>query len=471
MVTNRALPGDKEETSPTDEAIALCTESSRGRQIRTIAPALLERQRGPNLESLRPSIHNGDILARAKEMGMKVWQLEKLHRVFQTLLDERPDVQATQGRSLRRTAGQAGQAGEGDLSRLLRKEQLNGPLDRDNNSSLEEQVAFKGPYLYVRCLDEKTKPILLKEYPRVNKKDDGVWPRLHATRAGRCPFIEDPDFQDGTLQRSAEGKSLRRSQRKQDEAKTKLEKESRPQLDRRPLAESQNNGNRQPVRPEKLPQMGFCVPPLPNHKHESGSRKPMLHFEGNRMVNGEPAASGVQPSNITSAIRSQIISSTAAAPGAKAPTSREVFGLKRRVLEKNCGGQTAPNSIQVAQRKPQAHNPARAEAAIPSREARTRAQQKQLVCVEEDSTQSAESSGEQHKQQVVQQLQRCQKQSNKSKLEMADNERPLKPGYCENCREKYEDFDSVSFLAKILTDQYVNMVISTLSANDIGNSP
>ena len=382
---------------------------------------------------------------------MKVWQLEKLHRVFQSLLDDRPSVQTTQGRTTRQRIGQIGDIsqnnGEADLSRLLKKEQLNGPLDRDSTATSEEIIPFKAFFLYVRCIDERTKPILLKEYPKVSNKDDGEWPRFRACRSGRCPFVEDPEFSAGMLRRSSEDRRPRRSKRKQAEAMIKLDEKSAISVGRRPLAETKNGVNRQPVKPEKLPQMDFCVPALPHHKDESsGSRKPMMQFQGNRMINGEPAASGVQPSNITSAIRSQMISSTAAGPGAKASTSREVHGLKRRVLEKNYTGQIPPNSIQVAQRHPPYFNdPARAEAAIPSKEARTRAQQKQLRCVEEDeSTQSMSEEGARACQELTQGPEKSIKVSNKPKKGEEEREKPSRPGYCENCREKYADFDAVS---------------------------
>ncbi|KAK1076618.1 Cdc7p-Dbf4p kinase complex regulatory subunit, partial [Friedmanniomyces endolithicus] len=58
-----------------------------------------------------------------------------------------------------------------------------------------------------------------------------------------------------------------------------------------------------------------------------------------RMIGGEPVASGLQHSNVTSAIRSQYISSAAissTAPGAnhRIGDSKEVSALKRKVLER-----------------------------------------------------------------------------------------------------------------------------------------
>ena len=383
-------------------------------------------------------------------MGMKVWQLEKLHRVLDYLLNDRPSGQGVQSRTTRRTVGQtgvAGHAGEADLSRLLRKEQLHGPLDRDGNTVSKEQITFKGPYVYVRCVDERTKPILLKEYPKVTNKEEGEWPQFRACRSGRCPFVDDPDFQAGMLQRSSEGRRPRRSKRKQAEATIRVKKESAQPSKQHPLGGLKNTTNRQPIQPEKLPQMDFCVPALPNQKDEvHGSRKPMMHFQGNnRLVNGEPAASGLQPSNITSAIRSQMISSTAAAPGVKAPTSKEVYGLKRRVLEKNYTGQIPPNSVQIAQRQPpHTDHPARAEAAIPTKEARTRAQQKRLGHIEEEDTEGPSEECIQACKEVSDAFGQATKPSRKLKAEDKEPGKQLKQGYCENCREKYGDFDSVS---------------------------
>lgn len=141
-----------------------------------------------------------------------------------------------------------------------------------------------------------------------------------------------------------------------------------------------------------------------------------------RFIAGEPVASGLQASNVTSAIRSQMISSTAAAP--RAGNSKEVNQLKRKVLEKNSmpsantnsGYSSAMNDVRAALNQ---------EHAQPMRAAKRKAQES-LGQVHDD--------GEGERQ--------ARKVAALRRRKTAEKE--LKPGYCENCREKFNDFDEVS---------------------------
>ena len=105
---------------------------------------------------------------------MKIWQLEKLLRVTNTMFDTPNESQAQCGRVMANHAISKGQK-EVDLSRMLRNEMLNGPSDRDPTVTLVEMVPFKGPHIYVRDMDEKTKPIMVKEYPKVLRSEKGAF--------------------------------------------------------------------------------------------------------------------------------------------------------------------------------------------------------------------------------------------------------------------------------------------------------
>src|SRR5437763_16551427 len=60
--------------------------------------------------------------------------------------------------------------------------------------------------------------------------------------------------------------------------------------------------------------------------------------EHRRQLKGyEPLASGIQQSNVTSAIRSQLVSSNARVPGHRAGISKDMHSLKRKVLDKASG--------------------------------------------------------------------------------------------------------------------------------------
>jgi regulatory subunit for Cdc7p protein kinase len=154
-----------------------------------------------------------------------------------------------------------------------------------------------------------------------------------------------------------------------------------------------------------------------------------------RLFGGEPVASGVQPSNITSAIRSQMVSSTAAQPGAKAGTSKEVHGLQRKVLEKYSGG-PASHGLTSSHRMTDINAAAREDMA--SRPTKRKAQEK-LGQIEEDPNPS-ELEGNVRNIEAARKAKAVQKR----KLEKRDP----KPGYCENCQDKFEDFDEHVFSRK-----------------------
>lgn len=378
-------------------------------------------------------------------MGMKIWQVEKLQRVMNSM-GEDPTNQQTQGRNSRgNTQITGGKAAREDLSHMLRKEQRNGPSDI---VSIEDLVPFKGFYLYVRDMDEKTKPILMKEFQKPPRNESGDWPQFRATNPGKCPFVEDHTMSRQVYERIKKQEELEREKYRaarrgapRTRAETAIENNKSEvvaeSIAKQPLTESKNAANKSNAKSEQLPVMEFCPPPAPavrRSPRKAPTEDPPA--TGPKLFGGEPAASGLQMSNITSAIRSQMISSTAAAPGAKAGTSKEVHGLSRKVLEKN----SAPALRGIRGQQPPANmQPARAEHAIPAtRQSRRRAHEK-LVHIREESAQSGdeEDEGDIWMEEEVQREEVVQRKPAKAKP------KDPKPGYCENCREKYNDFDEV----------------------------
>jgi len=394
-------------------------------------------------ELKRPAVGGVDILQRAHGMGMKIWQVEKLQRVINTMKEDAAESQMQHIRNARGVSQAAGgKAAQEDLSHMLRKEQRSGPSD---TVSTEEIVPFRGYYLYVRDIDEKTKPILVKDFPKPPRNESGDWPQFRANNPGKCPFVEDHSVSRQDLERlkqqeQSERARLRMGQRAapRTRAETALENtktEPSPKITlRQPLVESKNGSNRSASTTKELPVLEFRAPPIPVSVDRRSPKKGLaepLATAAPKLFGGEPAASGLQPSNVTSAIRSQMISSTAAAPGAKAGTSKEVYGLNRKVLEKN----SAP-TLRVIKGPAAPAEPARAEHAIPvTRQTRRRAQER-LVHIEEESTHSGDDEDVWRAEEVTRER---AVQSKCTKVKPKDP----KPGYCENCREKYDDFDEV----------------------------
>ena len=78
-----------------------------------------------------------------------------------------------------------------NLSRMLREEKLVGPNDRDPHTKREDYHYFKGPYLLVWDPTYHYRPFMAKEYPKVDDTSEGDWPRFKTSSSGRCPFLAD----------------------------------------------------------------------------------------------------------------------------------------------------------------------------------------------------------------------------------------------------------------------------------------
>ena len=396
---------------------------------------------------------NADILLRAKEMGMKVWSLDKLQRAIRAMFEIPNDSQMQTGNVTRAKSATVAIKGDrdADLSRMLKQEKLNGPSDRDAATALSEMIPFniKGHHIYVRDMDERTKPILVRDYPKPAPDEYSEWPQFHSVGLGKCPFV--PDADPPTRQEVEKAKIRQEEMR----AKTRLDARIAPQtraaairskaqadsmaevLQKRPLEVTRNGGNAAVLNQTIVPNKDICPPPTNRADTKSPVKvaRQQVPNAGTKLFGGEPAASGMQPSNITSAIRSQMISSTAAAPGAKAGTSKEVYGLKRKVLEKNSA--PALSHIHTRNCSIETAGPGRAERTI-SLVRQTRGQTREpLIHIDEETTQSEEDEDV-----WLAEDARSKKQTSQKVLEKKN----VRPGYCENCREKYDDFDEVSLL-------------------------
>lgn len=366
---------------------------------------------------------------------MKIWQLEKLQRIMNSMFDNAADSNIQPGRNTRNITGLREEK-PADLSKMLRNEQLNGASDRDTSVLPLEFVPFKGPYIYVRDMAERTKPILLKEYPQSEKPEDGEWPQFRSVAPGKCPFVDESLPKPEKI-KAREVEVVRPQTRTR--AVTAMEKSqashtilSTKARHNQPLVELRNVPG--PLIPgaeiNVTPYFGGRPTPI-----AAGRRSPVKGLRnvpvlnGPRTFGGEPAASGLQPSNLTSAIRSQIISSTAAGPGAKAGTSKEIQGLKRKVLERNSG--PALDRIQISQR---ISHPSRAESSIAAVRHTMAKAKEHLIHIDEELVQYDSE---------VEVWRADQVTKAESQLSRSIEKKDRKPGYCENCRDKYDNFDEV----------------------------
>lgn len=405
VITMRQIPTDNTSSS---------SMQSPPRDGNTINPSLLENnQRAkftfePPLGKKQPpcvvtcvsktqaNMHSADILYKAREMNMKIWTVEKLQRMLVALFAAGPG-QYTDSKSNARSRISK----EAELSQLLKNEKKQTTTDRD---WMSEMLPFRGCYVYVYDMDERTKPTMIRDYPRAEKKEMGKWPQLRVSTKGRCPFVDDPPSKRGA---TLEATRVTDQVKPRTRAATADEGRRHPPL--RDLINPPQQDIRRPLDPPRgIPIKRGSTDQLPLY----GSAQAHMRVAP-RMVQGEPVASGVQPSNITSALKSQMISSTAAVPGAKAGNSRTFNMLKRKVLDPDrdtTSTEGRMSSLRAALNEE------------PARPAKRKAPLGEIAEEQEPPARPAP-----RKKRVV--------------------EKECKPGYCENCREKFDDFDEVSYLA------------------------
>ncbi|KAJ5383608.1 Regulatory subunit Dfp1/Him1 central region [Penicillium concentricum] len=436
VVTSRAIP--PESATPTEPEST--TDASNGdSNVQTVNPSLLERNGETHLHaSLKTETRRDqvtmDILQRARQMGMKIWALEKLQRMITTINDSDIGAQYEQAARNKAAGGTAANGrGENDLSRVLRQELLNGPSDRDPLTSME-MIIFKGPFVYIHDMNEKTKPVMVREYSRVARRQDGSWPQFRSAPLGKCPFIDEPPSRkeyDRHRLRQLHKEKKAASLRADGTAKTKTAQPVQaPESVATEIAHSQPLAQQEErVSP---PIQNEIQKPSVDETHERKSSESFIppHFPrtGPFYAGHEPAASGVQPSNMTSAIRSQMISSTAAAPGAKAGLSKEVHGLKRKVLEKGTCG-FAVGSMAAPQRRGDGF------ATVPMKN-NINPPGKANIPHNEDEAKQSEVAGSKRP------------REDKDEQKKPERRRDPKPGYCENCRDKFDDFEEHTLTRK-----------------------
>jgi len=447
-VTTREIPDEKpkdDSAEPTDV---------EAEQLQTINPSLLSRSAavsGPSVPSsrsvfenagarrmpmvvqedpirrLRPS-RNVDVLHRALDMGKKIWSLNKLHRVLEMLLENDPYRSFALTRASH--VGAASQnatvsrAAEDPtlLQQMLDKERVNGPTDRDLRVSTQEIHYFRGHYIHVYDVEGKQKPIMVREYPKVVEKHDGEWPQLRPSGTGRCPFVEDAD----AAEKRAADKAKRLAAAAAADKPPKLQPPEvpapKPVTGKRTLSEMQDGQSRAAPRAR-----------VDLFDAAKATMKPAIDFQPQnaftsraktgRFLAGEPVASGVQPSGVTSAIRSQMISSATGGLGSRAGTSKAIHGLQRQVLQKSTStGLQEPSSRRMTEVGMEHPSFVRSTSI-------GRTSHRKLDMIDEDQP-AAE---QKHKRTLSVPVQAPKKT------------REAKPGYCENCQDKFEDFDDVSF--------------------------
>lgn len=461
VVTTRAIPAepsstghgyDEKRESSQLKSAQTTSATHDSRRTTNLLDANLQRRSQPPTAAVQPSVDNrklqshgtDSILLKARALGTKIWALEKLHRVLDTILDTETADNASTQRSHHVTRTTTAPTHDADLEQLLRHEKVRGPADRDMSVATQDSIALRGYFIYVHDMDERTKPVMVRDYPKPENglKELGKWPQFRLSAAGRCPFVEDT-----THAKRAHQEREREAQAERNTRAGTLARLTQPNA----LAERAPNLRRSPRKLEQANKVDAAravgvrqstmgsqaaTENLPAFFNSTAANMRAMP----RMVRGEPVASGVQPSNITSAIRSQAISSAAissTAPGLsrRAGDSKEVSLLKRRVLASGHPSSYV-NDMRGAINDDQGP---------PPRAAKRKAQET-LGVVQEDMEQGTH---------------RSRAAANPAKRNKTEQKEP-KPGYCENCRDKFDDFDEVSNPSTLLS---ISSLLTTYSTS------
>ncbi|TGZ79535.1 hypothetical protein EX30DRAFT_365086 [Ascodesmis nigricans] len=383
-----------------------------------------------------------DHYTRAQNRFMKIWNLDKLERVCGALQDHpngKLDIAADVQRlypidRIERKAHELLDALDGqlrirptqrpgveprklqrpqkepitDLTNILRYEKLHGPTDRDPRAPVKEMYYFKGYYLYVHDAQEHHRPVLVKEFPKVSKRENGTWPQFRSSGRFRCPFVEDtPSMRERDREREKYEQYEQEMEQVRKEENARLAAEERRIRLRASGVELNPSRSAQDVR--RAPNAEPVITQQAKksvRRQENSIAFTSINPPKNSRLTHEPVASGVQPSNITSAIRSQVVSSHRDIPGQRAGISKEIYGLQRKVAG------NALISHTTSLRKSQA---------VPERNQVEPRPSKQAL-----SARATEVS----------------RTSSRKVVEKTPVEKVPKPGYCENCRDKYDDFDT-----------------------------
>jgi regulatory subunit for Cdc7p protein kinase len=377
-----------------------------------------------------------DILVRGKEMGIKIYSVEKLQRLIDSILV------GSENQTISTRSATFTRHPRGDLGEVLRNEKHGGASEKE--APFASLVTFKGPFIYVHDMEEKYRPTMVREYPKPTTREDGEWPQFRSAGVGKCPFLVDQNFEQE--QRRVQKRAAQHEQQRQ------LQQRREQQIPRTrshvtvaaPPDPATRDGRRKPLAavqvtpnpPEDIVKEEGESKSLSSNVERQPSFPPMPRRNEIEFVRPlklevirEPAASGIQRSNLTSAIQSQMISSTAAT-GVKAGTSKEVHQqLKRQVLERTHTASLSVGSIPSSHRMTDLAGALKtARVPGPQRAAKSKAQEK-LGGIQEEV--------DPHEDDIA--AERTANASRKKK----DVRRDPKPGYCENCRDKYDDFDEV----------------------------
>lgn len=328
-----------------------------------------------------------DIVQKALAFERKVWSSEKLRSILERLAQPN---QPSNSRSYSTVS-----SSQRPLTRLLEVERLHGTTERDPSQRRHDFRYFsKGSFfVLVEDMRQDLATIHALEYPVTKSKDGssrGAWPVLHCHPHSRGPFIEFDDKERRAYEKATRAEDEREAreheQRKREEASMR----------RRAQAEKAKN----------ITDLRRCA--SMNNLRRRESHGETTHFNA------------VEPESVGSANASGYLASTSgymAASGNSVGITSTTGTTSTVGLRKN----SLPSGLRAQER----------QQVITSR--------KVAMSVSLDTSGKPGSMGP-----PAMPSQFLRKTKSTNSIRLPKRQEGAKPGYCESCRVKFEDFKTVS---------------------------
>lgn len=318
-----------------------------------------------------------DVALKAKDAHRKVYNVEKLARFLSSLLGQSVTTALDESQSAK-------------LARML-EEDTRRSAHAASYSRKDEFYHFKGPYLLIWDPGRYNRPMCSKEWRPSATAEEGEWPQLRRAPTGMSPFTAR------SVVRSEKRKQHRLAKLDESEAEidTQLDKKQGPEaVKTASFAAKKRHGELEDNKENAVTQMRL----VPLAAHATNSVR-LREF-------GEIVASGVPRYSQTSANPRSAQKETAG--------SREMINLRRKVLPRpqvpiaECSADTERSSTQ------------------------------QIIVSTLASRTSVQASGTIS---PAMSMAAASVPTSKPRLLAVPKPKMRKPGYCENCLEKYDDLN------------------------------
>jgi regulatory subunit for Cdc7p protein kinase len=347
-----------------------------------------------SLSSQQQDADATELIENALKFKIKIWDTAKLDSVLSRCLDEPSAVVPAPSTTSK-------QRNPHTLSKLLQSERLHGSSERDPTQKRHDFRYFArgSHFLLIEDMYGELATIATHEYPALKKADDDKtpWPTLYCHPRARGPFVRFDEREKRRWERLqlAEKKEKEERQLRRETLLRKLPMEK--EVNSRPLARKAGDLRRSVSLNNiaNIDKFGF---PLADHDVD-GDAIESAHASGYLAsgLMGYTAASG-NSVNITSTTGTTSTSNCAA---------------RALQMPSNLSGRTRAEVVmrKQPQEKLNRTNPMGPPVDVP---------QRSMILKKSKSTNT---------------------------LKLPKREEGSKPGYCESCRQKFDDFKEVSFLS------------------------